>query len=458
MKMKLTDHVNIDNELNKRRSVKEGIMKKVKIFFNGFLLLVIFPSSILAQIEMKNQRAQGSPQFYCYIQNTAGDEDRSRLIVKVNIPFEEVQFLKKATHYQAEAEITFLVTNLNEEQVFAKSYNQTITTTSYDSTTSNRVFHQFAIALEFKPGEYNFICQVMDLDSKNTSQFGQKIILEDFSSQPISISSLSLVNSTSLNPHQTKWLSEQFSEKLKDSEEFVVVLFEIYHKNKNEDFEIGYELRNFRNKRVDNGKFDQLQKDYRTEVYIPFSPTVLGSGRYILSLNIMAGENKLNVEKNIRRQFMTTSVYLPDNLQEAIDQMRYISDRVEVDKIRRAPPKKRKQLFEEFWTSRDPTPGTTTNELMDEYYRRIAFTNVHFSGIRDGWKSDMGMVYVIYGPPNDVVREPFNVQPTRFSGKQIRAYEQWIYFEYNRRFLFADFQGFGEYQLLNPEQIYWDHH
>lgn len=399
-------------------------------------------------------RVQGSPQFTINIQNVAGNGGMSTLIVKINIPYEELQFLKKKNkEFQAEVELTIILRNQDEEQVFAKTYKKAAVTSDYDSTNSNLFYSKFKIAVEAAPGEYNFICQVTDLDSKNTGEFRQKIKMEDFNSQELSVSDLFLLSSQILDSNKTKWLKDQFSDHLKDDQNFLVTMFEIYSKTRG-DFEIEYVLLDFRNRPLEKGKFKQLKRDFRTEVYIPFSQSVLSSGRYTLSLKIKAGKNRIEVKKYFQRQIMQASLYLPENLEESISQMRYLPDKVEVEKIKKAPPQKREKLFKEFWTKKDPTPGTPTNELMDEYYSRIAYSNDHFSVLRPGWKSDMGMVYVLFGAPNDVDREPFNAQASFYSARQIHAYEQWYYFERNRHFIFVDYNGMGEFQLLNPEEIW----
>ena len=48
----------------------------------------------------------------------------------------------------------------------------------------------------------------------------------------------------------------------------------------------------------------------------------------------------------------------------------------------------RQQFITQFWLRRDPTPGTEKNEFKEEMYRRIAFTNDHFSAGIPGWKTD----------------------------------------------------------------------
>jgi GWxTD domain-containing protein len=62
----------------------------------------------------------------------------------------------------------------------------------------------------------------------------------------------------------------------------------------------------------------------------------------------------------------------------------------------------REKFIKQFWERRDPTPGTPENEYREEHYRRIAYANESFSdnGV-PGWKTDRGMIYIKYGPPDE---------------------------------------------------------
>ncbi|MFQ5627528.1 MAG: GWxTD domain-containing protein, partial [bacterium] len=73
----------------------------------------------------------------------------------------------------------------------------------------------------------------------------------------------------------------------------------------------------------------------------------------------------------------------------------------------------------------------------------------------EGWKSDMGMIYIVLGEPNDVERNPFDpVYRTSYtSSRPIKASEVWHYYHYNRYFVFIDETGFGDFRLSNPVSI-----
>jgi hypothetical protein len=54
----------------------------------------------------------------------------------------------------------------------------------------------------------------------------------------------------------------------------------------------------------------------------------------------------------------------------------------------------------------------------------------------------MGMVYIIYGPPDDVERHPFNMDS--------KPYQIWLYYSKGLRFVFVDVNMLGDYRLITP--------
>ena len=79
----------------------------------------------------------------------------------------------------------------------------------------------------------------------------------------------------------------------------------------------------------------------------------------------------------------------------------------------------RDNFISQFWTRRDPSPGTPQNEFRDEFYRRLKYANAHFANpanpSHNGMETDRGLFYLLYGAPDNNENYP--------SG----AYEIWRY-------------------------------
>lgn len=105
---------------------------------------------------------------------------------------------------------------------------------------------------------------------------------------------------------------------------------------------------------------------------------------------------------------------------------------------------KRKFMYD-FWKKRDPTPMTTINEFKVSYYDRIKYANQYFKfDFNEGWQTDRGRIYIVYGKPDDVERHPFEADQ--------RAYEIWKYdnLEGGIQFVFVDMgNATGDYGLVH---------
>ena len=128
--------------------------------------------------------------------------------------------------------------------------------------------------------------------------------------------------------------------------------------------------------------------------------------------------------------------------------MKYIANNPDMDFILEAETYEvQLNRFKEYWKKKDPNPKTEGNAVLVEYFRRIEYANDHFKHYFDGWKTDMGMVYVVLGPPSNVERHPFEYNS--------KPYEMWDYYEINKRFLFFDQTGFGDYRLADQQLGDW---
>ncbi|MGA9406072.1 MAG: GWxTD domain-containing protein, partial [Bacteroidota bacterium] len=153
------------------------------------------------------------------------------------------------------------------------------------------------------------------------------------------------------------------------------------------------------------------------------------------------------VEK--RRGFVMRWGTVPLTLEDldlAIRETKYIASSKDYNAMMDAPTLEQKQkLFKEFWSKRDPSGGAQRNINMEEYYSRVQYSNDHFSHFIEGWRTDMGMVFILFGAPSTVDRHPFEIDS--------KPYEIWSYFDLNTQIVFVDESGFGDYKLVTP---IWD--
>ena len=144
---------------------------------------------------------------------------------------------------------------------------------------------------------------------------------------------------------------------------------------------------------------------------------------------------------------------LPAPHQQWLDEeVVYIISPLEREVFLKLTSDRERDLFiDAFWKHRDPTLSTPENEFRSEHYRRLQYANHFFGrqGLRPGWKTDRGRIYIILGEPNDI---------QRYEGKsETYPAEVWFYQDKSQfglppgfHIVFFQPGGVGESRLFSP--------
>jgi len=218
--------------------------------------------------------------------------------------------------------------------------------------------------------------------------------------------------------------------------------YEIYS-DKSQEITVDYSIKNENDNVVLRKKEIMFVDSGATQVKkkLDNSQISLGKKNFTIAVLNEKGETITGVSKPFISKISGFPAGIVD-LDEAIKQMSYIATSEEIDEILEIKNSDEKLIkFKEFWKKKDPVPSTRENKVMREYFRRVAYANKNFKHYFDGWKTDMGMIYIVLGPPDNVDRHPFEYNS--------RPYEIWHYYNINRSFTFLDETGFGDYRLLD---------
>lgn len=82
------------------------------------------------------------------------------------------------------------------------------------------------------------------------------------------------------------------------------------------------------------------------------------------------------------------------------ESLRYLATDEEFMKISTSFNKK--ELFDEFWLNNTKSE-VKAKRAIKEYFKRVKEANLLFTTFKEGWKTDMGMVYVIFGKPSKIL-------------------------------------------------------
>jgi GWxTD domain-containing protein len=182
-----------------------------------------------------------------------------------------------------------------------------------------------------------------------------------------------------------------------------------------------------------------------TACFTPLPFEKLEPGSFKLDIEYTAGQVT-------RKQAHTFRVVWPNkpfsliNPELALDALRHIATEDEIGAMQSGSPARRAEAFHRFWKSRDRDTTTAYNEVMAEYYYRVDEALRKFSTVRegDGYKTDRGRIYILYGPPQKTEKllQPGGA-PT----------EIWTYERLKRRLVFIDPNKNGAFVLSQTENL-----
>lgn len=91
----------------------------------------------------------------------------------------------------------------------------------------------------------------------------------------------------------------------------------------------------------------------------------------------------------------------PATLEQLKDPLIYITTLEEREKIEAIETKLE---FDQFWLDLTESPERA-KIIIREFYDRVEMANRLFTSFKEGWKTDPGMIYIIFGVPDEVIKQ-----------------------------------------------------
>jgi GWxTD domain-containing protein len=88
---------------------------------------------------------------------------------------------------------------------------------------------------------------------------------------------------------------------------------------------------------------------------------------------------------------------------DMIEPLAYITNSADYNKL--IKENNEKLAVDNFWLDIGGT-AAHARELIRVYYNRVYFSNYYFTSAKPGWKTDRGMIYIVYGPPQNLHKTP----------------------------------------------------
>ena len=184
---------------------------------------------------------------------------------------------------------------------------------------------------------------------------------------------------------------------------------------------------------------------FKNELHVIRDGIIIGDlapGNYILHVEVTDMSTKEKAVKESKFYYYTEQAQEISRLASYYYFIDYIATSQEIKEFRSLSEEGKAIFLKKFWKKKDPTPETPINEYFIEFASRVKYADENFSyGGKLGRYTDMGRIYIKYGPPDERRRETFRLES--------RNREHWYYYSKGgMEFVFVDVKGTGEYELV----------
>ena len=367
--------------------------------------------------------------------------DSIEVITYVEIFNKNLQFLKKDIYFESSYDLNISVITKDGSKIDEKSFSESITVENFSQTVSRSnpklIVSKFNVPLE----EFSVNFSLKDMDTKLVGKKQSKFSKKDLPSgkyakifKPIFVKDRKGSWEFGLDKYPTK--NNEIVVK-NDTVEF----YQYFFLNEG-DYFLDISLISDK-KSVWNKSFEDEASKKFSHKFIKIPIKDIDTSDLRLKVQISQGGNVSSQSFPIEFKNDYLMISSVKNVSLALDQMNYILNTEERRELKELKNSDKEKFFKKVWAKRDPDVTTKENELMVEYYKRVAFAEENFSrGTSNGWRSDMGMIYILFGRPDDISRS--------MNPQQSYNYETWYYYQINEEFRFVDDFGFGDYRLRSP--------
>lgn len=421
-------------------------MRPVSRNYNIFLILLGFGLATLLACAGPGSRYSQAPgarpfgerNFIMDTYNLISSEPgKSHLHINVDIPYSNIQFEKIQDGFLARFEVSFLVLD-NKNARSVHDVLRQVRVDEFGSTSRRDLFERISKSFDLDPGTYELVVTVRDKNALMDDTQRKKIELKDFTKQKLSVSDVLLFGHEDQDSIKAENVLALYTGKLPDK---VFAFVQIQAAENQDSIKFSYQLENASGAIAIRKEYDFTITNVGDWVHFEFPRDKLLLGQNLFKIRISNAGEKDEVIKTIFFKW-TDIARSPGQMEQAIEQLRYLVPDNELNKVRKSSELQKKAWFDDFWKKRDPNPTTPENELQEEYYMRVNEANISFGeSFTPGWQTDRGRIYILFGTPDSISREASRTDVSV-------NYEIWRYDRISRTFVFRENFG-GRYWLIS---------
>ncbi|KAA3613209.1 MAG: GWxTD domain-containing protein [Calditrichaeota bacterium] len=388
-----------------------------------------------------------------YFVDYQGTDWQPLLYLTVSIQNDFLQFTRTEGKFTTEFQITVTIRD-EQKTLLSKTWQQKEKLLDFEKTNSRKDFQKknykivFADeGLDIVPGEYEVHIEVHDLLSSREYKNKRKLVIAKPNENPkFSASAIAFFshenneNETELRLSSTRNLIEFNSPynamatiEMPDVDSLGTNI-RVYKRNDSEKSLISQTFI----KQVAN-KSGIFELSYA----LPYK--MLEEGDYLIRFSFGTAQDDFEIERQFSVAWLSKPLYLYRS-DLAIRPMKYLLSEEQIEEVKELKIEELDNWFTAFWKERDPSPNTTYNELLDEFYKRVTEAVRQYSNrFKEGWQTDRGRILLLYGEPTEVENRKYSVNSV--------PHIIWKYTDKNGEmvFTFVDKNKTGIFTLIDEE-------
>lgn len=353
----------------------------------------------------------------------------------VTIPFTSLVFVNADSGYVAGFDFNLFVKDKEGDVIYEKAWSEDVIAQSYRDTKNDSLYFYLTDERTLQAGTYKIIIEAID-ENVGISSFKEKdFIIRDQGDQALILGDILSVYGKINQESDFSQLKIIPRNSIRSDFSLVCEAKEI------QDFNwTGEVIWIENNEERYTDELTLLQEENNIRLFTSYTIGDAPHGRYSVFFRLKGNRTVLETEPVVLEVFKMVAFMNEDNLERAIEQIEYIGEGAIYDSLTSASTLDQKQYwFDQFWNVNYPSKDSLHNPIKEEYYRRIRYSNQSFGAGIEGWKTDRGHTYVVYGPPDQIDRRVNN---------RMWRYEIWDYISLRKQFIFVDEYGTGNYHLI----------
>lgn len=385
----------------------------------------------------------------------SGEENKNILDIYYKIFYDVFGYQKLQDSYEAKYEININVIGDDNQPIEGMTKSGKIKVNNYAETRRSEDFIINMVSFPYEPQDVTIDATLTDESGAILATASKKISKKLFTKKYPTISGVELAHEIAETSESSKFNKQNMRVipkviRLYGGKYDSVLSFyhEVYPGEKKDKYTkliIDLLHRHKGRMRTDTISYGEITDTKREFQSIDIKDIYPGDYQLELKLIGRRGREFDKISEDIEMKLTGESMFITD-YKTVIDMLKFLANNTEYKKLKEAKTiEDRRRVWDEFWAIRASEGNTRLNPTKAEYFRRVRHSNRYFTFMnKDGWKTTRGMVYITYGPPDEVEDYPFELAT--------KPYQIWHYFRINppRKFLFIDEWGDGNYELQTP--------